>query len=69
MPLKINIAIDGPAASGKSAAAALLAKKINYDVFDTGLIYRSFTNYCLKNKIPFENEELILQALALFDVK
>lgn len=66
---KINIAIDGPAASGKSAAASLLAKKINYQFMDTGIMYRSFTNYCLKNKIIFENEELIVAALQLFDIK
>ncbi|WP_425381646.1 (d)CMP kinase [Spiroplasma endosymbiont of Polydrusus pterygomalis] len=69
MHRKINIAIDGPAASGKSAAAYLLAKKINYQFMDTGIIYRSFTNYCLKNKIDFENQDLVLSALQLFDMK
>lgn len=66
---KINIAIDGPAASGKSAAAYLLSKKIDYQFMDTGIMYRSFTNHCLKNKIAFENEELILAALQLFDIR
>lgn len=69
MHRKINIAIDGPAASGKSAAAYLLAKKINYQFMDTGIMYRSFTNYCLKNKIDFENQDLVLSALQLFDMK
>ena len=66
---KINIAIDGPAASGKSAAAYLLSKKIDYQFMDTGIMYRSFTNYCLKNKINFENENLILKALHFFDIR
>ncbi len=66
---KINIAIDGPAASGKSAAAYLLSKKIDYQFMDTGIMYRSFTNYCLKNKIAFESEDLILAALQLFDIR
>lgn len=66
---KINIAIDGPAASGKSAAALLLAKKINYDVIDTGIMYRSFTNYCLKNQIPFDNEQLLVASLENFEIK
>lgn len=66
---KINIAIDGPAASGKSAAAYLLSKKINYQFMDTGIMYRSFTNYCLKHKVAFEDEKLVLVALQLFDIK
>lgn len=66
---KINIAIDGPAASGKSAAAYLLSKKIDYQFMDTGIMYRSFTNHCLKNQIAFESEELILAALQLFDIR
>ncbi|WP_338973662.1 (d)CMP kinase [Spiroplasma endosymbiont of Tricholauxania praeusta] len=66
---KINIAIDGPAASGKSAAAYLLSKKIDYQFMDTGIMYRSFTNHCLKNKIAFESEDLILEALQLFDIR
>lgn len=69
MMKKINIAIDGPAASGKSAAAALLAKKIDYDYMDTGIMYRSFTGYCLKKQIPLDNEDLLIQALALFDMQ
>lgn len=69
MMKKINIAIDGPAASGKSAAAALLAKKIDYDYMDTGIMYRSFTSYCLKKQIPLDNEDLLIQALALFDMQ
>ncbi|WP_174481042.1 (d)CMP kinase [Spiroplasma endosymbiont of Danaus chrysippus] len=66
---KINIAVDGPAASGKSAAAYLLSKKIDYQFMDTGIMYRSFTNYCLKNKIAFESEDLILAALQFFDIR
>jgi len=66
---KINIAIDGPAASGKSAAGALLAKKINYDFMDTGIMYRSFTWWCLKTKIPFSAEDLLVEALNLFEIK
>lgn len=69
MMKKINIAIDGPAASGKSAAADLLAKKIGYDYMDTGIMYRSFTNYCLKKQIPLDNEYLLTEALQLFEIK
>ncbi len=40
---KIVIAIDGPAASGKSTTAKLLAKKLGYIYIDTGAMYRAFT--------------------------
>lgn len=69
MYVKINIAIDGPAASGKSAAAYLLSKKIDYQFMDTGIMYRSFTNYCLNNKIAFDNKDLVLAALQVFDMQ
>lgn len=37
----INIAIDGYVCSGKSTIAKALAKKLGYDVFDTGALYRA----------------------------
>ncbi|WP_294347959.1 (d)CMP kinase [Prosthecochloris sp.] len=40
---KIIVAIDGPAASGKSTTARLLAKKLGYTYIDTGAMYRSVT--------------------------
>ncbi|MCS6988567.1 MAG: (d)CMP kinase [Chloroherpetonaceae bacterium] len=39
---KIVIAIDGPAASGKSTTAKLLAQKLGYVYIDTGAMYRAF---------------------------
>ena len=38
-----SIAIDGPAASGKSAVGRLLAEKLSYDFLDTGIMYRAVT--------------------------
>jgi CMP/dCMP kinase len=40
---KLTIAIDGPAASGKSTTARLLAKKLGYIYIDTGAMYRAVT--------------------------
>jgi CMP/dCMP kinase len=43
---KINIAIDGPAGSGKSTLGKALAQKINYRFVDSGLFYRYFAKVC-----------------------
>lgn len=43
MKKKIVIAIDGPAASGKSTTAKLLAQRLGYTYIDTGAMYRAFT--------------------------
>ena len=43
MPLPSIIAIDGPAASGKSTLASLLAEELGYLYFDTGVMYRAVT--------------------------
>jgi len=39
---KINIAIDGPVASGKTTISNLLAQKLKYQFLDSGLLYRHF---------------------------
>jgi CMP/dCMP kinase len=44
------IAIDGPAGAGKSTAARLAAKKLNYTYIDTGAMYRAVAWKTLQNK-------------------
>ena len=44
----IAIAIDGPAAAGKSTIAKIIAKKLNFTYIDTGAMYRAVTLYVLK---------------------
>jgi cytidylate kinase len=39
----LTIALDGPAASGKSTVAALVAQRLNFLYFDTGAMYRAIT--------------------------
>jgi len=51
------IAIDGPAASGKSITAKLLADKLNFIHLNTGLMYRALTYLTINNKV---NSETIL---------
>ncbi|MBO0439055.1 (d)CMP kinase [Candidatus Enterococcus ikei] len=54
---KISIAIDGPASSGKSTVAKILAKKLNDIYCDTGAMYRALTYLAIKNDVDFEDEE------------
>lgn len=55
MPNKILIAIDGPAASGKSTTAKLLAEKLKIGYLDTGAMYRAITLKFLNEKVSLEN--------------
>ncbi len=51
------IAIDGPVAVGKSSVGSLLAKRLGYIFFDTGMIYRAFTWKVLKSGISPEDKQ------------
>ena len=57
--LPIQIAIDGPAGSGKTAVGKLLSKKIGCLFVDTGIMYRGITYSALKNKIPVTNQLIL----------
>ncbi|WP_375315072.1 (d)CMP kinase [Spiroplasma endosymbiont of Tipula paludosa] len=60
---QINIAIDGPAGSGKSTTAKLVAKRLHYIFIDTGLMYRALTLYCLVNKIDIDDNRAVIKVL------
>ena len=57
------VAIDGPAGSGKSTIAKLLAKKYNLTYIDTGAMYRMITLYLLENNIDFDDLKEIEKVL------
>jgi cytidylate kinase len=57
------IAIDGPAASGKSTIGLRLAKALDYIFFDTGVMYRAVTWLALERGIDV-NDEAAVTALA-----
>src|ERR1043165_4214098 len=57
------IAIDGPAASGKSSVARQLARQLGFIYVNSGAIYREITWHILQNKIGPEESERITQAL------
>jgi cytidylate kinase len=56
MGFPLTIAIDGPAASGKSTIGALLARELGYTYFDTGVMYRAVTWAALQRGISIADE-------------
>lgn len=60
----IRIAIDGPASSGKSTVAKILAHNLGYTYLDTGAMYRSATYLALKNNLQIDDVQGILKALS-----
>jgi cytidylate kinase len=61
MPAPLIIAIDGPAASGKSTLGFRLAESLGYLFFDTGLMYRAITWLVLKRGVDVKNEAAVTQ--------
>ena len=62
------IAIDGPAASGKSTSAKLLAKELGYLYLDTGAMYRCIAFSILENKIDISNQGSLTKFLKNFEI-
>ena len=60
---KLSIAIDGPAAAGKSTIAKAIAKEYHYVYIDTGAMYRSVAYYTKKNQICWEDEQSVVASL------
>ncbi|UPQ85596.1 (d)CMP kinase [Ignavigranum ruoffiae] len=59
----MQIAIDGPASSGKSTIAKLLAQKLNLLYLDTGAMYRAITLFFIEHKVDLEQPDQVKQAL------
>ena len=63
------VAIDGPAASGKSTAAIGVAKALNITHLDTGSMYRAVTLGLIDNQIDFKDSESINIFLESLELK
>ena len=67
--MSINIAIDGPVASGKGAVTKGLSQKLGIPALDTGAAYRAVTLYLLDNYIDIRDEKAILLNLNKIDLR
>lgn len=66
---KIIIAIDGPAGSGKSTIAKIIANKFNLTYLDTGAMYRMIALYMLQNNIDVNNKDEVIKNLNLIKIE
>jgi cytidylate kinase len=57
------VAIDGPAASGKSSVARELARRLSFVYANSGAIYRAITWHLLEKGITAEDFDGVVQAL------
>ena len=64
----IQIAIDGPASSGKSTVAKIIAKDFGYTYLDTGAMYRAATYIALNNQISPEESSRLLELLEQYPI-
>jgi len=63
------IAIDGPAASGKSTTAKLVAQKLKITYLDTGAMYRALTLQLLNSNIDFNNVDKVSTILGNLSIE
>ncbi len=68
MKRTFSIAIDGPAAAGKSTVAKRVAKELNFVYVDTGAMYRAVTFFALKNNVDPQNQKEVCDLIPLINI-
>ncbi len=61
---RFAVAVDGPAGSGKSTVAKMLAKRLGIIYVDTGAMYRTVALFCTQRGIDLADEGAVVAALA-----
>ena len=61
MPRRITVAIDGPVGAGKSSVAKRLARELDYELVDSGAMYRSVALLALEQQVPLEEAAKVTQ--------
>ncbi len=63
------VAIDGPAATGKSTSAKLVAQNLGFTYLDTGAMYRCVTLSVLRHNIDLSNNSALTQLLSDLNIE
>jgi cytidylate kinase len=63
------VAIDGPVASGKSALARRLARRLGFTHIDTGAMYRCVTYEAMRRGIPLDDEKQVTDVAHSIDIR
>lgn len=61
--MRVAVAIDGPAAAGKSTIAKRVAEILGFTYIDTGAMYRAFTWYCLQKGVDCKDEKACVKLI------
>ena len=65
---RVAVAIDGPAAAGKSTISKLVAKSLGFTYIDTGAMYRAFTSYVIDKGVDPKNEKECVKLIPEVDI-
>lgn len=68
MPAPLVIAMDGPAASGKSSVAREVAKRLGWLFVNTGNMYRAATWAALRDNLDPRQEDIVSQAAPSWNI-
>ncbi|MDE7379954.1 MAG: (d)CMP kinase, partial [Clostridia bacterium] len=65
----INIAVDGPAGSGKSTVCRLIAQRLGILYLDTGAMYRALALKCVRENEDYADKDAVKQITNRLDLK
>lgn len=65
----INIALDGPAGSGKSTVSKLIAKKLDILSLDTGAMYRAVALKCIREGVDYAEKSQVERIIENIDLR
>lgn len=68
-PRPFIVAIDGPAGAGKSTVSRLLAKRLGFQLVDTGAIYRCVALHAQRAGIAFDDDGALAHVISSIDVR
>lgn len=65
----LNIAIDGPAGSGKSTVSKIIAERLGILYLDTGAMYRAIALKCVRENADYADKDVVRNLIENIDIK